>query len=107
MKPTALTTRRKLLTHSWTADVSAVEAAIDRFADRRPLTNGCRVTLFEVARDPDLHVNVTHRHPTVTARGWAGPAVLPDGFVHNRTFDHTSSGGIARHIRDMVFAERR
>ena len=96
----------KLLTRSWTSDLEALEASIGRFAERRPLTNACRVVFFEIAGDAHLHVNVTHRHQTTTARGWAGPANMPEGFVHNRMFGVTPSGKMLRHIREMVFAER-
>jgi hypothetical protein len=62
--------------------------------------------LFEVARDGHLHVNVTHKHATRKAPGWAGPARLRAGFVHNRTFDDTQPSHIIREIRDMIFAPR-
>jgi hypothetical protein len=101
-----ITTKHELLTGSWTADVDALEAAIGRFKTRRPLKNDCRVVFFEIVRDERLHVNVTHRHQTAAVRGWAGPASLPDGFVHNRTFDDASPARIVRHIRDVVFAAR-
>jgi hypothetical protein len=70
------------------------------------LTNDCQIALFEIARDAHLHVNVTHRYPTRRVRGWAGPARVPDGFVHNRTFGDTRPSRIIRHIRDVVFAAR-
>jgi hypothetical protein len=101
-----VTTTRNLLTQSWTADVDALERAIGRLASRRRLTNDCRVALFEVIGDGDLHVNVTHRHETQAPRGWAGPAVLPQGFVHNRTFGDMPPNQIASHIRQMVFSAR-
>ena len=101
-----VTTEHKLLTGSWTADVEALEAAIGRFAADRPLTNDCRVVFFEIVRDDHLHVNVTHRHRTLAVRGWAGPASVAEGFVHNRTFGDTPPSRIVRHIRDMVFAPR-
>jgi len=101
-----ITTTRNLLTRSWTADVNAVEIAIGRLTSRRPLTNDCRVALFEVTGDGDLHVNVTHRHETKAPSGWAGPAVLPQGFVHNRTFGDMPPTQIVRHIREMVYSER-
>jgi len=82
----------KLLTKSWTSDVEALEASIGRFAEQRPLTNDCRVVFFEIAGDAHLHVNVTHRHQTTAVRGWAGPANMPEGFVHNRMFGETPSG---------------
>ena len=102
----SVTTTNKLMTTAWTADVEIVEAAIDRFTAEQPLTNECRVSFFELLHDNHLHVNVTHRHQTVEVRGWAGPANLPEGFVHNRRFGHMQPNHMFRHIRDMVFAER-
>ena len=101
-----ITVTHKLLTESWTADVHAVETAIGHFSADRAVTNDCQVVLFEVVRDDHLHVNVTHRYPTKTARGWAGPANLPGGFVHNRRFGDGHPKQIVKHIRDMVFATR-
>ncbi len=101
-----ITTTRNLLTQSWTADVEALEIAIRGLTSRRPLTNDCRVALFEVVGDVNLHVNVTHRYETEAARGWAGPAVLPQGFVHNRTFGDMRPNQIVRRIREMVFSAR-
>jgi hypothetical protein len=101
-----ITTTRSLLTGSWTADVDALEIGIRRFTSGRPVTNECRVAVFEVAGDEDLHVNVTHRHQTEAAKGWSGPGVLPQGYVHNRTFGETPSKALIRNIRDMVFAAR-
>ena len=95
----------KLLTGSWTADVEAVEAAVGRFTGKRP-ANDCKIALFEIADDDRLHVNVTHKYPTRSVRGWAGPASVLEGFVHNRTFGNTKPSGIVGHIRDMVFASR-
>ena len=100
-----VTTRHKLLTGSWTADVEMLETAIGRFTNERPLANGCQVAFFEIPGDAELHVNVTHRHPTVAIRGWVGPASLPGGFVHNRRFGDTPPNQILRHIRNMVFAD--
>jgi hypothetical protein len=101
-----ITTTRNLLTRSWTADVAALEMAIRRMTSRRPLTNECGVALFEVVGDRNLHVNVTHRHRTEAPTGWVGPAVLPQGFVHNRTFGDVPPNQIVRHIREMVFSAR-
>jgi hypothetical protein len=101
----AVTSRHKLLTSSWTADVETFERAIGRFTLDRPLANDCHVVFFEVPGDGQLHVNVTHQHQTMAVRGWAGPARLPDGFLHNRRFDDTPPRQIIRHIRDMVFAD--
>lgn len=102
----SITTTRNLLTQSWTADVDALEIAIGRLTSRQSPTNDCRVALFEVAGDGSLHVNVTHRHRTQAPRGWAGPAVMPQGFVHNRTFSDMPPNRIVRHIREMVFSDR-
>jgi len=102
----AVTTKHKLLTSAWTADVETLENAIGRFAADRPLANDCHVVFFEIAGDGQLHVNVTHEHATIGVRGWAGPARLPDGFVHNRRFGDTATSQMIRHIRNMVFAER-
>lgn len=100
-----ITTTHKLLTGSWTADVEAVETAVGRFKTDHAPSNDCQVVLFEMVRDRQLHVNVTHKYPTKSVRGWAGPASLPQGFVHNRTFSEAQpTGQIVRHIRDMVFA---
>jgi hypothetical protein len=100
----AVTTTHKLLTSSWTADVETVEAAIGRFTARRRLANDCQIVFFEIAGDGQLHVNVTHQDATMPVRGWAGPARLPGGFVHNRRFGDNSPSQIIRHIRDVVFA---
>jgi hypothetical protein len=101
-----VTTKHTLLTGCWKADVEALETTIRRFTADRPLTNDCHVVLFEIGRDGDLHVNVTHRYPTRPVRGWAGPGSLAEGFVHNRVFNDTPPSRIVRHIRDMVFAAR-
>ena len=100
-----VTTKHKLLTDSWTANVEALEAAVGRFTTDRSLTNDCQVVFFEIG-DGRLHVNVTHKYQTTAVRGWAGPASLREGFVHNRTFADAPPGQMLRHIRDMVFAER-
>src|SRR5690242_18897548 len=101
-----ITTTRNLLTQSWTADVDALEIAVGRLTSRRPLTDDCRVAFFEVIGDGNLHVNVTHGHQRRVPRGWAGPARLPQGFVHNRTFGDVPTHQIVRHIREMVFSAR-
>jgi hypothetical protein len=100
----AVRTTHKLLTSSWTADVGTVETAIGRFTARRRLANDCQIVFFEIAGDGQLHVNVTHQYSTMPVSGWAGPARLPGGFVHNRTFGDTPPSQIIRHIRDVVFA---
>lgn len=101
-----VTTTHQLLTRSWAVDVEALETAISRFTSRRAAPNACQVALFEIAGDEKLHVNVTHQHQTQAASGWAGPAVLPQGFVHNRTFGDVAPKEIVRHIRAMVFSAR-
>lgn len=101
-----VTTTRHLLTNSRKADVQALESAVTRFTLERPLPNVCEVAFFEIAGDRHLHVNVTHRYRTTTAKGWAGPGRLPDGFVHNRRFGDARPSLVTRHIRDMVFADR-
>jgi hypothetical protein len=99
-----ITTTRNLLTDSWTADVEILEDAIQHFHADRARAQDCRVAFFEIARDRNLHVNVTHTHSTVAVSGWAGPANLPEGFVHNRTFGDMAPRQMIRHIREMVFA---
>jgi hypothetical protein len=83
-----------------------MEIAIGRFTVDRPLTNECQVMFFEMDHDAHLHVNVTHKHLTKAATGWAGPGAVADGFVHNRRFGDTQQSQIVRHIRDMVFADQ-
>ena len=99
-----ITATHKLVTDSWVADVEAVETAVRRFRTSDPLGNDCQVMLFEIPRDQYLHVNVTHKYPTITAPGWSGPASLPQGFVHNRIFSERPAGQIVRDIRHMVCA---
>jgi len=100
-----ITTTRNLLTGSWTADVQTLETAVRHFKSDPAVTNDCHVAFFEIARDRDLHVNVTHARETIAVSGWAGPAKVADGFVHNRRFGGTAPSRIVRHIRDMVFAD--
>jgi len=104
--PRTVTTTRKLLTDSWSADVDTLETAIERFNADASLKNECQVAFFEIVRDGDLHVNVTHRHPTRAVTGWAGPADVATGYVHNRTFDGSQPRQMLRRIRDAIFAER-
>jgi len=102
-----IATTHKLLTGSWTADVETLETAVRHFkAGDGAARNDCHVVFFEIVRDGHLHVNITHKYPTRTVRGWAGPASLPAGFVHNRRFADTQPSQMIRQIRDMVFAAR-
>jgi hypothetical protein len=101
-----ITTTRNLRTGLWKAEVDALEVAIGRLKSRGSQTDDCRVALFEVIGDGNLHVNVTHQHQTSAPNGWAGPAVLPQGFVHNRTFGDVPPNQIVRHIREMVYSAR-
>ena len=106
LKTGAITTHQQLLTNNWSADVQELETAVRAFAEVRDVRNDCGITFFELDGDKGLHVNVTHRHKTATARGWDGPASLDVGFVHNRTFDPASPETIVRDIRAMVFSPR-
>jgi hypothetical protein len=99
-------TSRNLLSDAWEADVRAVESAIARFPRAGSGRNPCRVAFFEIPGDRHLHVNVIHRYATASPRGWAGPAALPDGFVHNRRFAVATASQLTRFIREMVFADR-
>lgn len=107
-KPTTQHTRvqRRLLTDAWETDVQTLEAGIRGFGAPTAPENRCQISIFEMAGDPHLHVNVTHTHETKPVKGWAGPGVLADGFVHNRTFESTSTDRILDDIRRMVFAPR-
>ena len=95
-----------LLTDAWTADVHELESGIAAFAARAGDPNNYRVSLFEMAGDPQLHVNVTHSRETKPVRGWAGPGVSAAGFIFNRRFEPMPTGTILRSIREMVFAAR-
>jgi hypothetical protein len=94
-----------LLTDAWTTDVRTLETGIRDFGASASYAD-YQVSMFEVAGDPSLHVNVTHPHETKPVKGWAGPGVTAAGFVHNRTFDSTSTESILHDIRRMVFAPR-
>jgi hypothetical protein len=102
----AITARHTLLTGSWDADVTSMERAIGRFKSDDRSKNACQVVFFEIVRDGHLHCNVTHTHPTKAVRGWAGPAAVAGGFVHNRTFANMSPSRMLRQIKDMVLAPR-
>ena len=105
-RPAAVTATHKLLTRSWTADVEALEAAIGQLNAGRAVTNDSQIVCFELARDADLHVNITHQFPTKPVTGWAGPGSVPAGFVHTRTFGDTQRGQMLRQVRNMVYAAR-
>jgi hypothetical protein len=94
----------KLLTDAWTADVQTLERGIGEFTV--PPAPEYHVSLFELEGDSKLHVNVTHRLETKLVKGWSGPGVSANGFIHNRRFDSTPTEAILRSIREMVFAER-
>jgi hypothetical protein len=94
----------KLLTDAWTADVKLLERGIGEFDV--PPAHEYHVSLFELEGDSMLHVNVTHRQETRSVKGWSGPGVSANGFIHNRRFESTPTGAILRSIREMVFAER-
>ena len=100
-----LTSTRKLLSASWSAEVDAIERGMSVVENAHPLASDCVVVFFEIATDQKLHVNVTHRHRTEPVRGWAGPADTPQGFVHNRTFGAAPTARIVHHVREMVFAD--
>ena len=102
----SISTTHNLGVRSWTVEVEILKTAIKRFASRHLMTNECRIALFEVPGDANLHVNVTHRHQTKPASGWVGPAAVPQGFVHNRCFGAIRPNEIVRHISEMVFSER-
>lgn len=93
-----------LLTNTWTADVQALERGIGEFAV--PPVQHYHVSLFELAGDSKLHVNVTHKHETERVEGWSGPGMSGNGFVRSRTFGSTTTAEILRSICDMVFAAR-
>ena len=106
LKPGTITTHRQLLTPCWADEVSALDEAVRGFARVRDVKNDCGVMFFEMDGDRALHVNVTHRHRTATAKGWSGPGQLEAGYVHNRTFTGANPDRIVREIRAMVFAPR-
>ena len=93
-----------LLTDAWTTDVHTLEKGIGEFAV--PPAHEYHVSLFEMEGDSQLHVNVTHRQETKQVKGWSGPGVSANGFIHNRRFESTPPGEILRSIRRMVFAAR-
>ena len=62
-------TERELLTNSWTRDVETVSAAIAGFdTTNRRHAGECKVMLFEIAGDSQLHVNVIHTHERTDVR---------------------------------------
>ena len=93
-----------LLTDAWTADVKTLEEGVGKFAI--PPAHEYHVSLFELKDDSQLHVNVTHKEETRSVKGWSGPGVSANGFVHNRRFESAPIAEILRSIRQMVFAAR-
>ena len=104
--PMRIAARHQLLSDSWTADVENLEWAIGHFESGSNAATSCEVVFFEIAGDEHLHCNVTHRYPTKTVAGWAGPGHVRGGFVHNRRFADTPHNDMIRHIRAMVSAAR-
>ena len=102
----ALTTSHVLLTDAWTADVTALQAALGRIEKSAGLSNDCRVNFFEVAGDAQLHVEVTHRSTTGNVNGSSGAGSTSDRVVHNRAFSRAPRYQVLRGIREMVFAGR-
>jgi len=100
--PRPTTTNNTPVHSRWHADVARLEVAISQLTGRA--ASASVVSFFELPCDSQLHVNVTHAHQTVGVKGWAGPAILPEGFVHNRRFEEGQR--ILPHIRQMIFAER-
>ena len=103
---TTVQVHQKLLTDAWQDDAWEVTAEVRAFTRRRAPRSRCRVVLFEVPGDRDLHVNVIHQRSASTPPGWSGPGVTAVGFVHNRRFDVREPARIARHIQEMVYAPR-
>jgi hypothetical protein len=93
-----------LLTEAWATDVQLLERGIGVFAT--PPVPDYHVSLFEIAGDPQLHVNVTHKEQTKRVAGWLGPGVSADGFIYSRRFESTPAWSILRSIHQMVFAGR-
>ena len=93
-----------LLTDAWAADVQMLERGIGEFGV--PPAHEYHVSLFELAGDAELHVNVIHKEQTRQVNGWSGPGVSANGFIHNRRFETTPTAEILRSIRQMVFAAR-
>jgi len=100
--PTHANSHHTLLTDAWVEDVQILEKGINAF----PVTpaNDYHVALFEVAGDPQLHVNVTHKQQTEAVKGWLGPGVSASGFIYSRRFASTPTASILRRIREMVFS---
>jgi hypothetical protein len=101
-RPRATTANNTSLHSRWHTDVDRFEVAISRLTGR--VASASVVSFFELPSDSQLHVNVTHTHETVAVKGWAGPAILPNGFVYNRRFEDGQR--ILPHIRQMILAER-
>lgn len=100
--PRATTTNNTSVHGPWHTDVTRLQVAISQLTGHA--ASASVVSFFELPSDSQLHVNVSHVHQTVAVKGWAGPAILPDGFVYNRRFQDGQR--ILSHIRQMIFAER-
>lgn len=100
----ATTTNNTVAGGRWHAEVQHLEQAIARMTRVRRVTNQCSISFFELAGDPDLHVNVTQESRTGAVIGWSGPAAIEAGFVHNRRF--RDERAVLGRIRDVVFAPR-
>jgi hypothetical protein len=95
---------QSLVSQAWTAEVRALVRGIREFAVLAGPAHDCRISLFEMPGDSLLHVNVTHGREKRPVKGWAGPGIAADGFIHNRRFEAGQTDAILRQIRQMVFA---
>ena len=95
-----VTTERELLTDSWTAQVAALEAALNRV----DLGNcdGCRIVCSEVHQAGQLHVTIVKTRETMCVSGWSLPMRQADGGIrYTRQFALESTDAMVKHIRDM------
>jgi len=104
VKTATATVHHALLTDVWKANVHTLESGIRDFGTPPGYATDYHVSIFEMAGDPRLHVNVTHARATKPVKGWAGPGISAAGFIHNRTFAPGSIDRIVSEIRRMVFA---
>ena len=101
-----ITTTHKLLTDRWATKVATLETVLGRFSADGAMKNDCEIVFFEVVRDAHLHVDIMHRFQTSTEPGWAGPADLAGGCVHNRAFGAMRPSHLVRRVLEMVLASR-